>query len=247
MNYANLISLFSRYIHRIHDVDVSQMCGLAEGTGSATLKTTAQIVYSVYNQHGLIKAATDNIAMTACAQQAISTFCYYLVSIDVAGAITVTKGTNNVSALPATPQGRIPIGVFLVTTDGSATFTSGATDLSAAGITVSYSDIDMGIAGQLINQAQKNLERGVTIARNGRQVTVSDFDHMKVRSSVSLTAGDTVVTLPFSNYKDFADHGVVVTDSSGLATLVDKEDNIPVGYSIQGRPTKISRTPSQSW
>ena len=62
MSIQALIADFSRYVHRISDVDVCQMAGLAEGTNAATLKTTNQIIYGIYNTHGIIKAATDSIA-----------------------------------------------------------------------------------------------------------------------------------------------------------------------------------------
>lgn len=243
MTVNELINQFARYVSRFNDVDISQMAGLAEGTNSATLKTTTAIIYNVYNSVGLTKAATDNIAMTACAQQIASTFCYYLCSLNSSGTVTVTKGTNNTYALPATPAGNTPFGAFLVTTDASHTFTSGTTDLSATGITAAFYDIDTGIALSLINQAQRRLERGVVIVNNNRQIFVTDFDHMKVRADVALVSGDTTVTIPFSNFKEFADNGLTLQDASGITTQLTKDDNIPLGYSLQQRPTKISRRP----
>src|SRR5665647_260833 len=114
MSLNSLISQFSRYAHRLNDVDVAQICGLAEGTTVHTLKTTIQIYYNVYNLSGLIYPITDNIAMTACAQQAVSTFCYYLVSVDANQVVTVTKGTDNTYSLPATPSGTVAMGAFLI-------------------------------------------------------------------------------------------------------------------------------------
>lgn len=114
--------------------------GLAEGTGAATIKTTAAISFSI-NGVMYTKAITDNIAMTACAQQAISTYCLYLASIDSAGTVTLTKGTSaatDTATLPATPANNVAFGYVKVVTDATHTFTSGTTDLSATGITGTY-------------------------------------------------------------------------------------------------------------
>lgn len=243
MSLNSLISQFSRYIHRLSDVDVSQMAGLAEGTGTHTLKTTIAIYYSLYNKPGLVKTVTDNIAMTTCSAQAVSTFCYYLISIDATGAITTTKGTDNTYSLPSVPPGTAAMGAFLVTTDSSHPFTSGTTDLSATGITASFFDIDCGVAAFLINQAQRRLERGVTIIHGGREHTIMDFDHMLVRAQEMIYQGETTVTLPFPNYKDFQDNGITITDSSGVTFPMDKRDFLPLGVVFQTRPVIISRMP----
>lgn len=122
-------------------------CGLAEGTNSATLKTQTAIDYCI---DGIIyeKGVTDNIAMTACDAQAINTNCLYLVSIDSSGTVTVTKGDEVTSTewdsgerfleWPKCPADDAPIGGFNVDCS-SAAFTSGTTDLTAAG-SVTYYD-----------------------------------------------------------------------------------------------------------
>jgi hypothetical protein len=241
MTIQELISAFARWRRRFNDIDITQMAGLTIGTTVTKLKTANAIVYFLYNQQ-ISKAATDNITMTACAQQAVNTFCYYLVSGDVNGTITVTKGVNNTYALPSTPAGQTAIGAFMVTTDGVTTFTSGTTALNASGITVSYYDIDTGVALALINQAQSHLEHGVTIVRKGAQRTIMDFDHMLVRVQVSLNEGDSTVVLPFPNFKDFVDEGINITDAAGVTTRLDKEDTLPIGVTpLEVRPTKISR------
>ncbi len=242
MTIQELISQFSRYRRRFNDIEITQMAGLTIGTTATKLKTANAIVYFLYNQQ-ISKAATDNITMTACAVQAVSTFCYYLVSGDINGAITVTKGVNNTYALPATPAGQTSIGAFLVTTDGVTTFTSGTTALNASGITVSYYDIDTGVALVLINEAQTHLERGVTLVRGrGVQQTLMDFDHMLVRVQISLNDGDSTVVLPFPNFKDFVDEGINITDAAGITTRIEKEDTLPIGVTpLEVRPQKISR------
>lgn len=244
MTLMELISLFSRYTRGLNEFRASQMCGLAEGTNSHTLKTTAKIIYTVYNQE-VSKAVTDNIAMTACAAQIASTFCYYLVSINQAGSVTVTKGTNDTYALPSTPVSDIPIGAFKVVTDAVTSFTSGTTDLSAAGLTVSFYDIDCGMAVSLINMAMNQLERGVTIVHNRRTITVANWSHMLVRAdATALAAGDTSVTLPFSRFKCFADNGVTIKDGGNFITRLEKRDIVPLDTDVQMRPTRISRLPT---
>lgn len=121
----------------------STAVGLAEGTDAATIKTAATAQYQIGGQR-YTKAATDNIAVTATAEQAISTFCMYLVSVVANGDVTVTKGTElgtDAAVLPALPANSAPIGAFKIATDGVTTFTGGTTDLGAAGITDTYYDL----------------------------------------------------------------------------------------------------------
>jgi len=126
--------------------------GLAEGTNANTIQIAAPngagIDYSI-DGIGYHKADTDNIAMTALAQQADLTTCLYLVQIDSGGTVSLVKGdevltadlTNGKTALhwPRPDASKCPIGAIKVATSGT-TFTSGTTDLGAAGITDSYYD-----------------------------------------------------------------------------------------------------------
>jgi len=245
MTLTELISLFTRYARGVNEYTPAQFCGLAEGTNDHTLKTTVAITYNIYNSR-CSKAITDNIAMTACAEQAAETFCYYLVSINAAGTVTVTKGTDDTYSLPATPSGSVPIGAFKIVTAAATTFTSGTTDLSAAGITDTYYDIDCGITTSLINQAQTHLERGITIRRNGREIGVSNWDYMLVRAdATALAEGDSTATFPFSRFKSFAEKGITIVDSGGTTTRLEKRDIVPVGVAIQARPAIISRLPNK--
>lgn len=124
--------------------------GLAEGTNANTLKIAAAAAYTIDGVH-YAKAITDNIAMTACDLQAVSTTCLYLCSLDSSGTLTVTKGrevltaelTADVESLewPECPADECPIGAFKIATSSSVTFTSGTTDLSATGVTDTYYDL----------------------------------------------------------------------------------------------------------
>lgn len=118
---------------------------LAEGTNSATIKTTNAVSFSI---NGVLytKAATDNIAITAAAVQAVSTYCLYLVSIIADGTVTVTKGTASAAddaVLPALPADSAPLGYFKIATNGSTTYTAGTTDNGAGGITDTYVDLSV--------------------------------------------------------------------------------------------------------
>lgn len=119
---------------------------LAEGTNAGTLKTTNATTFRIAGVN-YTKAATDNITMTAATQQAVSTYCLYLVSINASGTVAITKGTEvatDTAVLPALPASSAPLGYIKIVTDGSTTFTSGTTDLGAAGITETF--VDLGVA-----------------------------------------------------------------------------------------------------
>lgn len=132
--------------------------GLAEGTNAATIKINAPngagIDYAI-DGTAYHKADTDNLAMTPLAQQAVSTKCLYLVQIDSGGTVSLKKGdevatadlTAGVAVLnwPLPDDDNCPIGAVKVATSASATFTSGTTDLSAAGITATYYDFAGGM------------------------------------------------------------------------------------------------------
>lgn len=119
--------------------------GLVEGTNANTIKTATTVAYSINGVAGSF-AATDNLALTACAVQAVSTYCKYLISTALAGTtVTTTKGNDAATAalalLPDLPAGHAPLGYFQILTDATTTFTSGTTDLSAAGLTETYVDL----------------------------------------------------------------------------------------------------------
>lgn len=116
---------------------------LAEGTNANTIKTTNAVTYTI-NGVNYTKAATDNIAMTACAQQATDTYCLYLVSIQADGDVVITKGTEvatDTAVLPAIPASEAPLGYIKIATASGATFTSGTTDLGAANVTDTYTEL----------------------------------------------------------------------------------------------------------
>lgn len=130
--------------------------GLKEGSNSATIEIAAPngagIDFAI-NGKGYHKADTDNISVTAHAQQADDTTCLYLVQIDSDGTVSTKKGkevaTDDLAHAgslqwPTPDEDKCPIGGYKVTCDGSA-FTNGTTDHSAANITVNYIDFLVGL------------------------------------------------------------------------------------------------------
>ena len=117
--------------------------GLVIGTTTTKIKTAVALKYCI---NGLMysKAATDNIVITACAEQALATFAKYLVSINAAGTVTTTKGADAATAvlalLPDLPAASAPVGYFQINTDGTTTFTAGTTDLTSDA-TDTYQDV----------------------------------------------------------------------------------------------------------
>lgn len=127
--------------------------GLAEGTNANTIKTAAPNGAGIdFCIGGVLYhlADGDNIAMTACVAQPVLTTCLYTVSVNAALAVTVTKGTevltaalgdgNTAISWPSAPAANCVIGGFKVVLASAATFTSGTTDLSAANVTATYFD-----------------------------------------------------------------------------------------------------------
>lgn len=126
--------------------------GLAEGTNAHTIKTAAPngagIDFAI-NGYAYHLADADNIAMTACAVQPDLYTCLYAIDVDSAGTLTITKGTQvltanltggqAVLAEPAFVADQARVGLMKIVTSGG-TFTSGTTDLSAAGITATFYD-----------------------------------------------------------------------------------------------------------
>jgi hypothetical protein len=101
---------------------------VVEGTNAATIRTTNAVNYQINGQI-FTKAATDNIAMTACPTQANGSTCYYLISIDAAGTVITTKGVDNSVLLPECPANQAPLAALKVV--ATAAFTSGTTDLGS--------------------------------------------------------------------------------------------------------------------
>ena len=118
--------------------------GLAEGTNAHTIKTSNILHYRIGGQ-AYVKAATDNIDMTALAVQASGTTAYYLVVINAAGTVTLVAPPTARTGDPDTtglllgelPAASAVIGILKVV--ATAAFTSGTTDLAGQG---TFADIN---------------------------------------------------------------------------------------------------------
>jgi hypothetical protein len=118
--------------------------GLAEGTNSATFKTTNTLAFT---NNGVFKSkgATDNLVFSTGTALAASQACLFGVWIDGSGNVTTTQGPIVASGDPCpvpsqTTAGVTLVGLIKVTTSSAATFTPGTTDLSASGITDVFFD-----------------------------------------------------------------------------------------------------------
>lgn len=230
MTYSDFLSLFPRFVQRIHDVNVVQMCGLSISSTPTKVKTVNEVVFHLLNQDMTFEVK-DPIDMTACAQQAVNTFCYYIVTVYMDGVtVTITKGTDNVGALPVVPASNALIGAIKVTTDATHTFTSGTTALNATGITSEFFDVDVGIATTLLNHAMRGLERK------------HNFRGMKVRYSHSLSSGTlTAFNNPIPLYKQLIPKGGAYTIISGVRYPLNKQDIDAVEGAFLGTQTGIPK------
>lgn len=118
--------------------------GLAVGGTSTKIKIAVATMFCI-NGLAYTKAITDNIVITAGTEQALATFCKYLVSLNASGTVTTTQGnvaaTAALALVPALPDDNAPVGYFQVETGGAITFTAGTTDL-AGDVTVTYVDMN---------------------------------------------------------------------------------------------------------
>jgi hypothetical protein len=118
--------------------------GLAEGTNSATFKTTNTLAFT---NNGVFKSkgATDNLVFSTGTALAASQACLFGVWIDGSGNVSTTQGPIVAAGDPCpvpsqTTAGVTLVGLIKVTTSSAATFTPGTTDLSASGITDVFFD-----------------------------------------------------------------------------------------------------------
>jgi hypothetical protein len=118
--------------------------GLAEGTNSATFKTTNTLAFT---NNGVFKSkgATDNLVFSTGTALAASQACLFGVWIDGSGNVSTTQGPIVAAGDPCpvpsqTTAGVTLVGLIKVTTSSAATFTPGTTDLSASGITDGFFD-----------------------------------------------------------------------------------------------------------
>jgi len=118
--------------------------GLAIGSTPTSFLTANTLQYTV---SGLAysKTAADSPVLTA-AVQAAGTYCLYLLSVNAAGTMAVTKGNEvatDTAILPALPADSAPFGYIKVATASATPFTFGTTSLAASGITDTYYNLSV--------------------------------------------------------------------------------------------------------
>jgi hypothetical protein len=123
--------------------------GLAEGTNSATFKTSNTLTFTI-NGVFKSKSATDNLTFSSGhTALAASQACLFGVWIDGSGNVSTSQGpivaSGDPCPVPGLPAGSVEsdpvalVGLIKVTT-GATTFTPGTTDLGAANVTDAYYD-----------------------------------------------------------------------------------------------------------
>jgi hypothetical protein len=112
--------------------------GLTSGF-TALQGATAKTVYPMpFKINGILYSlsSTSNMYLTKTAVQAVSTYCYYLFTINSSGAVTVTKGkeaaSTSASSYPAAPSGGVIFGGVLVKTSAATAFTMGTSSFSTS-------------------------------------------------------------------------------------------------------------------
>lgn len=107
--------------------------------GAKGVKTGNTFQFVIDGHMGQL-ATTSNIALTGLVVP-ISSFCWFLASINTSGTITMTQGDVGKNMLPEIPANQAPIGALKIVTDATHTFTPGTTGLNSTGITDTYYDL----------------------------------------------------------------------------------------------------------
>lgn len=135
-----------QYLKELHTRLLYRCCdnpGLAIGTSSPAEVKIANAISVVVN--GLfVSVAAQEVGFTATTHDlADGETCRYLLSVDSAGSVTITKGTAVTSGTPDTPEtpdGETAIGYVQLAASG-AIFNATTDNLSAAHITDTYVDL----------------------------------------------------------------------------------------------------------
>lgn len=108
--------------------------------GSKGIKTGSTFTFVVDGHMGSQTTQT-NVALTGSVIP-VSSFKWYLVTINTSGTVTATPNpVNGVNELPTIPANQAVVGAVKIATNDSVTFTPGTTSLNATGITDTYYDL----------------------------------------------------------------------------------------------------------
>jgi hypothetical protein len=162
---AKLSQIFDAHRALVGNVTLSRGA-LAIGTVKSGINTANAITYAVNGVIPAAKGAMTSQALTAGTGpvlagqvngryvQPAGTTVYYVVCLDIAGAVTCVQGTYNGQPLggpgvigdgsiPDIPSNVTPFGVIKVVTTGAATFTLGTTLFDATNVTTTFFDVHM--------------------------------------------------------------------------------------------------------
>jgi len=121
---------------------------LAIKTGSSALVKSSNAFQVLVANTVVNVAASDMPALTGTIPTAYTST--YAFQVDSAGALTVVKGNNvltatglSLSDLPATDRNKVTIGLVTVVNATGSTFTGGTTALDTASLTVYYSNVNV--------------------------------------------------------------------------------------------------------
>lgn len=126
--------------------------GLAIGSAKAKVKI-ANTIYTLHNEV-LAKKTTAEVALVGTVTNA--KFNVYVLSVDSAGTVTVSMGTEGASlatvVFPAVPSGNAVLGFVIVNPTGTGNFVGGTTELDDA--TVAPNAVYMNTVGSFNLNAQ---------------------------------------------------------------------------------------------
>jgi hypothetical protein len=122
------------------------LCSAGIG-GTATKARLSATVYYCINGKMYSKGTTDDVWTLAGSVVPVSSTKYFLLCLDATGTGVVVEGTSTTHGqIPVDANGlptACPVAELKVETDSTHTFTPGTTNLSAAGITDTYTDISV--------------------------------------------------------------------------------------------------------
>lgn len=107
--------------------------------GSKGYKTANTFMFGIDGHTGS-QTTQSNLALTG-AVIPVSSFKWWLITIDTDGTLHAAPGNNGENILPSIPANQAVVGAIKVATSAAATFTPGVTSLNATGITDTYYDL----------------------------------------------------------------------------------------------------------
>lgn len=101
---------------------------------------TANTLNFLMNGHTGQIAATDNIEVLGTTLP-VSSYRWYLLTVNGAGTFVAHPQTDNVNSLPEIPADTAPVGALKIATSATVPFVPGTTSLNLTGITTTFFDL----------------------------------------------------------------------------------------------------------